>query len=63
MMNIDLSALGFVVITGLVGLGIKLLLGRMDLLEKTLGRHGIKLLRIEIKLGIPDSGNGGHDDG
>jgi hypothetical protein len=61
-MNLDLSALGLLGVAGMVGLGVKLLLNRLTDVEKTLNRHGEKLVRIETKLGIPDfNGRGAND--
>jgi hypothetical protein len=57
-MNINIDALGYTLIVGLVALAVRVLLNRMDDIEKTLSRHGMKLVRIETKLGITDNNNG-----
>jgi hypothetical protein len=57
-MNINIDALGYTLIVGLVALAVRVLLNRMDDIEKTLSRHGMKLVRIETKLGIADNNNG-----
>jgi len=57
-MILDLNALGLLGVAGMVGLGVKLLLNRLQLVEQMLGRHGEKLVRIETKLGIPDHNEG-----
>ena len=53
-MTLDLNALGLLAVAGMVGLGIQLLLSRLKDVERTLRRHGEKLIRIETRLGIPD---------
>lgn len=53
-MNLDLNLLGMFVVTGAIGLAVKLLLGRLNSIDRTLNRHGNKLVRIETKLNIPD---------
>ena len=56
-MNLDLNHLGVLAIAGMIGLGIKLLLNRLAGMERTLNHHGAKLVRIEVKLGIPENHN------
>ena len=41
-----------------MALGVRVLMTRLDGIERTLGRHGLKLVRIETKLGIADDNNG-----
>jgi hypothetical protein len=56
--TLNLDALGYAAVVGLVAIMVKLLLARLDGIEHTLSRHGMKLVRIETKLGIPDNSNG-----
>jgi hypothetical protein len=53
-MNVDVNALALLGIAGAIALAVRLLLNRLDSVERTLNRHGHKLVRIETKLGIYD---------
>jgi hypothetical protein len=53
-MTVDVNALWmFLVSTAIVG-AVGLLMGRLNMIEKTLENHGRKLVRIETKLNVPD---------
>lgn len=56
-MSVDPNELWFFLVTGVITGGGVLLMSRLAKIERTLSRHGLKLVRIETKLGIPD-GNG-----
>jgi hypothetical protein len=52
--TVDVDALWmFLVSTAIVG-AVGLLMGRLNMIEKTLENHGRKLVRIETKLNVPD---------
>ena len=53
MLDIDTVWLPLIIAAVIGGVG--LLLNRLGHLERVLHRHGMKLVRIETKLGIPDS--------
>jgi len=52
--TIDPNALWFAVVVAVVTGGGALLMQRLAAIERVLTRHGLKLVRIETKLGIPD---------
>ena len=53
MLDIDTVWLPLIIAAVIGGVG--LLLNRLNHLETLLHRHGMKLVRIETKLGIPDA--------
>lgn len=53
-MNIETDALWFLLVGSAIIGAAGLLLSRLQGIERELNRHGLKLVRIETKLGIVD---------
>lgn len=54
-MTLDIDALWLALVLATVVGGVKMLTGRLASIDRTLRHHGCKLVRIETKLGIPDT--------
>lgn len=54
-MTVDPDQLWFVIVVAVVTGGGALLMQRLQSIERVLQRHGLKLVRIETKLGILDT--------
>lgn len=60
-MTIDPNALWLLIVAAVITGGGAKLMSRLNDIERTLYKHGNKLVRIETKLGIPDP-NGNEDE-
>lgn len=53
-MTLDLNALWLLLVSGILVGSLKMLMNRLQDIERVLDSHGRKLVRIETKLGVPD---------